>query len=177
MVIRYFNSWLKKNNHRFKYPLQVVEKSGPGDEYSYIKLKYKGIISDIYVKVMDNCIQVQVNYRESRFDTICDFEIEVEKLNPGEYGCTLCKEYDKERFQTYKTARELLAAHVYEDLLDWSNRYISTANFLLYQGDEGFSAAWVKPQDEIINMLNKDEEEYIIQILSLREYKNPMDSF
>ncbi len=174
MVIKYFNSWLKKNNHRFKHPLQIVAKSGSSEECRYIKLKYKGIIPDIYVMVMDNCIQVQINYREGYFDTICDFEIEVEKINPGQYGCTMCREYDKENFKTYNTARELIAAHTYEDLLEWSIRKISKENYLLYQGSEGFTAAMVKPQDEIIQMLNNSEEEYIIQILSLREYRNPL---
>lgn len=175
MVIKYFSSWLKKNNNRFKNPLQVVEKSSSNEEFQYIKLKYKGIIPDLLVMVMNDCIQIQVVYREGCFDTICDFEIKVEKINPAQYGCTMCRDYDKDKFKTYKTARELIVAHTYEDLLDWSNRYISTENFLLYQGNEGFSAAIVKPQDEIVRILNMEKEQYIIQILSLREYKNPLN--
>lgn len=176
MVIKYFTSWLKKNNHRFKYPLQIVGRSGSGEQFRYIKLRYKGIIPDLYVRVMNDCIQIQVDYRGSYFDTMCDLDIDVEKLNPGEYGCIMCRDYDKDRFKIYKTARELISDHTYEDLLEWSNKNISTENFLFFQGNEGFSAAWVKPQDEIIKMLNKHEEVYIIQILSLKEYKNPLSS-
>lgn len=176
MVIKYFSSWLQKNNHRFKQPLQIVSRAS-GTFYldHFIQLKYRGITSDLYVKVYKNCIQVQVNYKDSHFDTICDFEIEVEKLDPGEYCCFLCKDYDNVRFQTYKTARELISAHTYEDFLEWSNEYICTSNFLLYQAHEGFRAAMVKQQDEIVKILNMEEEKYIIQILSLREYNTNIE--
>jgi len=163
--MRYFSSWLKKNNHRFNYPLKITKRG----RY-FIELRFTGIIPDIRIVLWPDSTDVVIYYSTDReyFDMLVSYDFGVQRLGPKQYCCECCMEDRPGEYEVYASPQELVFEHNYEFILDWANRYIKDTNYLLMHGKPGsWNGASIKPK----RRPNKIVDENLVMAASLVEFK------
>ena len=120
-----FQEWLIENKERFTHP-PVLSTEAPDEDIYY----YDGIIHKITLVIRKGGVNVVVTHQEELWDFIYDDDLIIKKKK-HKYFCELCEDYDKKNTKFYPAPGNLIEEHCFEPLLEWRNKNILAANFLL----------------------------------------------
>jgi len=111
---RFYESWIKDNLERFKYPPYIV-KSAP----RYFVLRFKEVAPEITCRIGKSGT-AEVYVRDSSgfyWDIIADFDVVIERDTEGKYFCGLCI-----RRRYFSSRKEMWERHVFNAMRLWTNK-------------------------------------------------------
>ena len=112
-IQRAYESWLKKNARRFRYPPFIAVSRS-----DYFVLKFTGIAAEISCRIGKNG-SAEVLVRDAKgvyWDIIADFDVSLRR-DPGRgYYCGLCL-----RKRYFRSMQALWKREIFRELLHWTN--------------------------------------------------------
>lgn len=162
-----FKKWYSKNKELLKDTI-IISK----DKKTYLELRFKGIIKNIFAVVVNNIeyeISIWAKY-SNNYDILCSFEAIPKKGLNRKYYCRLCKD-NKSKIEYFNSKEELLFDHVYKSFSEFANKKIIKNNFLFLQGKKKsyFSARIIDDKNLIKEIIRVKKEKNLIAVLSLED--------
>jgi hypothetical protein len=162
-----FKNWYSKNKELLK-DIIIISK----DKKTYLELRFKGIIKNIYAVVINNIeyeISIWVKYCNN-YDILCSFESIPKKCLNRKYYCKLCKD-NKSKIEYFNSKEELIIDHVFEPFIEYAKNKIIKNNYLILQGKKNsyFAARIIDDKNFNKEIIKAKKENYLIAVLSLED--------
>jgi hypothetical protein len=133
-----FYTWFKHNQNRFRHPpTQVRYIRG------YVEFFFSDVIHEISAVINKYGCNVAFTYQSEVWDFLICFDVSVERDTEG-YFCGQCiVEEGSSIKKRFHSRAALLAEHVFEPLLVWSNERLSKDVFAQINQMKGGGSTWV----------------------------------
>ena len=155
-----FSRWAAQNRHLFSHqPYLLRQKKGSCD------IAFRGVCKNItccFTKTGD--IMIGVDYRNTNFDIIGEFDLYEEKTPEGRWLCQMCRDHphpDKtEPLIEYEDRKKLWIEHSFAPLADWTRKYF-TRNAVLCLSRSGGST-WARIEKKR-NLKKASDSHYLLK--------------
>ncbi len=153
-----FIQWLSINSHRFHRPPCNIKK-----HKTHIIFNLKGITKLLQWEISEQGAFFTVYHkipftteRDTFWDGLIDFDVYAEQTESDEYYCSMC---DKQYVRYYPTKLALWESHCFEEILDWTNKNVTTDKLLVLDQSKGYTSAALRSPSEWKQYKKRRDEE------------------
>jgi len=123
-ICEIFKEWFAENKHRFIQKCRI--RHYKSREYKHVDLYFENVAPEIMCWVSEGLtLEIAAYYERTIVDFIYDLECTVVRGRNRKYYCSFC---DPPNY--YKTPKELVVAHTFENFLKWANEKFTTDHVL-----------------------------------------------
>ena len=123
-ICEIFREWFAENKHRFNQKCRI--RYYKNREYNHVEIDFENVAKEIRCWVNENdTLAIAAVYEKEIIDFIIDLECCVRRGKNRKYYCGFC-----EPPKYYKTPKELVIEHTFDNFLEWANETFNTDHVL-----------------------------------------------
>ena len=123
-ICEIFREWFAENKHRFNQKCRI--RYYKNREFNHVHIDFENVAKEISCWVNENeTLAIAAVYEKEIIDFIIDLECTVRRGKNRKYYCGFC-----EPPTYYKTPKELVVEHTFENFLEWANEKFNTDHVL-----------------------------------------------
>lgn len=143
-VCEIFKEWFAENQHRFNQKCRI--RHYKSREYKHVDLYFENVAPEIRCWVSEGLtLEIAAYYERDLVDFIDDLECAVRRGRNRKYYCNFC---DPRTY--YKTPKELVITHTFENFLKWANEKFTVDHVLKLEHDKYWYSGRLMTKKELL---------------------------
>ena len=123
-ICEIFREWFTDNKHRFNEKCRI--RYYKSREYKHVEIYFENVIREVRCWVNESfTLEIAAYHKGELIDFVDDLECSIHRGRDRKYYCGFC-----ETPKYYKTPKELVIEHTFEEFLEWANEKFNTDHVL-----------------------------------------------